>query len=75
MNAMIERTVQTSGGAVRVWEMGAGDTVGYFAGLHGLPGWLPFLDSLSESRQVVVPSLPGYPGGSDHEQQQDRNTR
>ena len=71
MNAMTERTVETPGGAARVWEMGSGETVGYFAGLHGLPGWLPLLDSLSENRQVVVPSLPGYPGGSDHEQLDD----
>jgi pimeloyl-ACP methyl ester carboxylesterase len=67
MNAMTERTVETPGGAARVWEMGAGETVGYFAGLHGLPGWLPLLDSLSENRRVVAPSLPGYPGGFDYE--------
>ncbi len=67
MNAMTERTVVTSGGSTRVWEMGAGETLGYFAGLHGMPVWLPLLDSLSASRQVVVPSLPGYPGGYDYE--------
>ncbi|MBT3884716.1 MAG: alpha/beta fold hydrolase [Rhodospirillaceae bacterium] len=67
MSAMTERTVETSGGSTRVWEMGTGDPVGYFAGLHGLPAWLPLLDSLSAHRQVVVPSLPGYPGGYDYE--------
>ena len=71
MNAISERTVETPLGSARVWEMGAGEPLGYFAGLHGLPAWLPLLDSLSEIRQVVVPSLPGYPGGVDYESLDD----
>jgi len=67
MSAVSERTVETPLGSARVWEMGSGEPLGYFAGLHGLPVWLPLLDSLSENRQVVVPSLPGYPGGVDYE--------
>src|SRR5262249_18531536 len=29
----------------------------------GLPRWIPFLDSLARERRVIVPSLPGFPGG------------
>jgi pimeloyl-ACP methyl ester carboxylesterase len=43
---------------------GAGETVGYLGGLKGVPTWLPFLDELARSRRVVVPSLPGFPGGA-----------
>ena len=28
-----------------------------------MPRWIPFLDALAEQRTVVVPSLPGFPGG------------
>jgi pimeloyl-ACP methyl ester carboxylesterase len=28
-----------------------------------LPKWVPFLDRLAEQRTVIVPSLPGFPGG------------
>jgi pimeloyl-ACP methyl ester carboxylesterase len=31
--------------------------------LGGLPRWVPFLDELAVSRTVIVPSLPGFPGG------------
>jgi pimeloyl-ACP methyl ester carboxylesterase len=35
------------------------------AGLLGFPAWTPFLEALSAKRRVVVPSLPGHPGGGD----------
>src|ERR1700748_995400 len=28
-----------------------------------MPRWVPFLDELAKSRTVIVPSLPGFPGG------------
>jgi len=28
-----------------------------------LPKWIPFLDALAKERTVIVPSLPGFPGG------------
>jgi pimeloyl-ACP methyl ester carboxylesterase len=34
--------------------------------LGGLPRWLPFLDRLAETRTVIAPSLPGYPGATGH---------
>jgi len=61
---MTERFVETPSGRVRVWEKGKGRRVGFFAGLGGLPAWLPFLDRLAEGRRVVAPSLPGFPGGA-----------
>src|SRR5207253_5802134 len=40
--------------------------LGFLAGLGGLPRWLPFLDRLAETRTVIAPSLPGYPGATGH---------
>lgn len=59
-------TVDVNGFPCRVWTKGKGPKLGFLAGLGGLPRWLPFLDRLAETRTVIVPSLPGYPGGSGH---------
>ena len=56
-------TVEVNGFPCRVWTKGSGPRLGFLAGLGGLPRWLPFLDELARTRTVVVPSLPGYPGG------------
>ena len=60
-----ERQLTVNGHAVRVMEGGvnpAAPPVVFFAGVGGLPGWVPFLDHLAETRRVLVPSLPGFPG-------------
>ncbi len=49
--------------ACRVWKKVEGPMLGFLAGFGGLPRWIPFLDALSRERTVVVPSLPGFPGG------------
>ena len=67
MTAPEERAGDSPGGAFRIWEKGAGDPVGYFAGLQGLPRWLPVLDLLAAHRRIVAPSLPGFPGGPSDE--------
>lgn len=59
-------TVEVNGFPCRVWSKGSGPKLGFLAGLGGLPRWLPFLDRLAETRTVIAPSLPGYPGGSGH---------
>ncbi|MGH7044189.1 MAG: alpha/beta fold hydrolase [Acetobacteraceae bacterium] len=56
-------TIDINGFATRVWRKGAGPKLGYLAGFGGLPRWMPFLDALAETRTVIVPSLPGFPGG------------
>jgi pimeloyl-ACP methyl ester carboxylesterase len=56
-------TVEVNGEATRVWTKGTGPKLGFLAGFGGLPRWIPFLDRLAEKRTVIVPSLPGYPGG------------
>jgi len=58
-----ERTVELNGVATRVWEKGAGEPIGYFPGYGGAPRWHAFLDELAKKRKVIVPSLPGFPGG------------
>jgi len=47
----------------RVWRKGAGPKLGFLAGFGGLPRWIPLLDALARERTVIVPSLPGFPGG------------
>jgi abhydrolase domain-containing protein 6 len=56
-------TIDINGFSTRVWKKGSGPKLGYFAGFGGLPRWMPFLDELAKSRTVIVPSLPGFPGG------------
>jgi pimeloyl-ACP methyl ester carboxylesterase len=56
-------TVDVNGFPTRVWRKGAGAPIGFLAGFGGLPRWVPFLDRLAERRTVIVPSLPGFPGG------------
>jgi pimeloyl-ACP methyl ester carboxylesterase len=55
--------VEVNGLPCRVWTKGNGPKLAFLAGLGGLPRWLPFLDALAQSRTVIAPSLPGYPGG------------
>ncbi|WP_425064775.1 alpha/beta fold hydrolase [Reyranella sp.] len=59
-------TVEVNGHPCRVWTKGTGPKLGFLAGLGGLPRWLPFLDRLAETRTVIAPSLPGYPGATGH---------
>jgi pimeloyl-ACP methyl ester carboxylesterase len=56
-------TVEVNGFPTRIWRKGAGPKLGFLAGFGGLPRWMPFLDELAKSRTVIVPSLPGFPGG------------
>lgn len=56
-------TVDINGFQTRIWTKGSGPKVGFLAGYGGLPRWIPFLDELAKSRTVIVPSLPGFPGG------------
>ena len=57
-------TVEVNGFPCRVWTKGSGPKLGFLAGFGGLPRWMPFLDELAKTRTVIVPSLPGYPGGA-----------
>lgn len=59
-------TIDVNGHACRVWSKGSGPKLGWIAGFGGMPRWIPFLDKLAETRTVVVPSLPGYPGATGH---------
>jgi pimeloyl-ACP methyl ester carboxylesterase len=55
--------VELNGFSCRVWRKGQGPKLGFLAGFGGLPRWIPFLDALAAERTVIVPSLPGFPGG------------
>jgi pimeloyl-ACP methyl ester carboxylesterase len=55
--------VEVNGFPTRIWRKGTGPKLGFLAGFGGLPRWMPFLDELAKSRTVIVPSLPGFPGG------------
>jgi pimeloyl-ACP methyl ester carboxylesterase len=55
--------VDINGFPCRVWRKGSGPKLGFLAGFGGLPRWVPFLDMLARERCLIVPSLPGFPGG------------
>jgi len=57
-------SVDINGFSSRVWKKGVGPPLGFLAGFGGLPRWIPFLDVLARERTVIVPSLPGFPGGA-----------
>jgi pimeloyl-ACP methyl ester carboxylesterase len=67
MSEVAEHFVEVNGRPCRVWEKGEGKKLFYLAGVAGLPRWTRFLDKLAEKRRVVVPSLPGFPGGEGHD--------
>ena len=56
-------SIDINGFPARVWQKGEGPKLGFLAGFGGLPRWIPFLDALARKRTVIVPSLPGSPGG------------
>jgi pimeloyl-ACP methyl ester carboxylesterase len=56
-------SVEINGFSCRVWKKGEGPRLGFLAGFGGLPRSIPFLDALARERTVIVPSLPGFPGG------------
>jgi pimeloyl-ACP methyl ester carboxylesterase len=56
-------SVELNGFSCRVWQKGSGPKLGFLAGFGGLPRWTPFLEALARERTVIVPSLPGFPGG------------
>lgn len=66
MSDPAERSVRVNGEPCRVWERGEGAPLGVLAGLGGFARWTPFLERLARDRRVVVPSLPGFPGGLGH---------
>lgn len=62
MTEPVSDQVDVNGEPCRVWRKGNGDRIGFLAGFSGMPKWIPFLDRLAEKYEVVVPSIPGYPG-------------
>ena len=71
MSGLREHAVRLRGESVRVWEKGAGRTLGVLGGLLGFAHWTPFLEALAQRHRVVVPALPGHPGGGDFRQLDD----
>ena len=59
-------TVDVNGHPCRVWTKGSGPKIGLLAVLGGQPPGFPSLDRLAESRTVIVPALPGFPGATGH---------
>ena len=66
-----ETYLDVRGRSIRVFDQGAnaegGNAAGaipavFLAGIGGVPTWTRFLETLSATRRVVVPSLPGFPG-------------
>ena len=66
MTELKTSAVRVNGYDCRVWRKGSGAPVGYLAGLAGLPKWPAFADALAGRREVVAPSIPGFPGAEGH---------
>lgn len=58
-----ERRVAVADAELRVWEKGAGAAIVVLPGFGGAARWSAFMDRLAVKRRVIVPSLPGFPGG------------
>jgi pimeloyl-ACP methyl ester carboxylesterase len=71
VSAPRERSVRAAGEACRVLEKGEGEPLGVLAGFGGVESWTPFLDALAARRLVILPSLPGFPGGGTAHRQLD----
>jgi len=71
MSDILESTAVVNGHQCRILEKGQGPTIGYLAGLFGLPNWNRFLDELAQTYRVIAPSLPGFPGADGHEELDD----
>jgi pimeloyl-ACP methyl ester carboxylesterase len=67
MSDVAEHFIEVNDRPCRVWEKGTGKPLYILAGVVGMPRWPKFLDKLAETRRVVVPSLPGFPGGEGHD--------
>ena len=67
MKGVKETHVKTPLGKARVWTKGKGKKLCFLGGAGGLKKWTPFLDKLAETRKVIAPSLPGFPGGTSAE--------
>ena len=63
MSELQTLTVDVNGFSTRVWRKGTGPKLGFLAGFGGLPRWMPVLEELAKTRTLIVPSLPGFPGG------------
>ncbi len=68
MSELKTSNVQVNGHGCRVWRKGTGAPVGYLPGLAGLPKWTAFAEALSAGREVVAPSVPGFPGAEGHKE-------
>ena len=64
MTSHTETTLTVDGCTIRVMRKGQGAPLLFLHGATGAPRWLPFMDSLSEEFDVIVPEHPGF-GGSD----------
>ncbi len=53
-----------NGCATRVMRKGKGAPLLFLHGANGAPAWLPFMETLAERFDVIVPEHPGF-GGSD----------
>ena len=57
-----ESTIEVAGLPVQVRRGGSGSPLLVIHHETGNPGWLPFHDALAESRDVILPTLPGWDG-------------
>ena len=60
VDAYTKRQLEAAGISVELRRGGDGPPLLVIHGEHGVPGWLDAYQSLAETYDVIVPSLPGY---------------
>ena len=61
-DAYTESTVEVAGLPIQLRRGGSGPSLLVLHHETGNPGWLPFHDALGESRDIILPTLPGWDG-------------
>ena len=60
MASCTESKIEVNGCGINLRRGGSGPTLLFLHGAGGIPGWMPFLDTLSDSFDVVVPDHPTF---------------
>ena len=60
MASCTESKIEVNGCGINLRRGGSGPTLLFLHGAGGIPGWMPFLDTLSDSFDVVAPDHPTF---------------
>ena len=73
MASCTESKIEINGCGINLRRGGSGPTLLFLHGAGGIPGWMPYLDTLSDSFDVVAPDHPTFGLSDDAEWLSDMN--